>query len=107
MQIVWKSCQVLNRGVFDVTLTDIPYDAVNTKRNTSSDSREFRVINKGVADELTFNLIDFLTQIVPECLFDKTVPCRFHPCCEAQNVSCCHACIYRKCPSRCEKGTKK
>lgn len=46
-------------------------------------------------------------QIVPECLFDKTVPCRLHPCCEAQNVSCCHACIYRKCPSRCEKGTNK
>ena len=50
-------------GVFDVTLTDIPYDAVNTKRNTSSDSREFRVINKGVADELTFNLIDFLNEV--------------------------------------------
>ena len=46
-------------------------------------------------------------QIVPECLFDKTVPCRLHPCCEAQNVSCCHACMHRKCPSRCEKGTKK
>ena len=40
-------------------------------------------------------------------IFDKTEPCRLHPCCEAQNVSCCHACIYRKCPSRCEKGTKK
>ena len=37
----------------------------------------------------------------------KTELCRLHPCCEAQNVSCCHACIYRKCPSRCEKGTKK
>ena len=46
-------------------------------------------------------------QIVPECLFDKTEPCRLHPCCEAQNVSCCHACMHRKCPSRCEKGTKK
>ena len=28
MQIVWKSCQVSNGGVFDVTLTDIPYDIV-------------------------------------------------------------------------------
>ena len=29
MQIVWKSCQVSNSGgVFDVTLTDIPYDMV-------------------------------------------------------------------------------
>lgn len=50
-------------GVFDVTLTDIPYDAVNTKRNTSSDSHGFRVINKGVADELTFNLTDFLDEV--------------------------------------------
>ena len=43
-------------GVFDVTLTDIPYDAVNTKRNTSSDKHGMRVLNKGSADELTFDL---------------------------------------------------
>lgn len=29
-----------------------------------------------------------------------------HPCCESQNVSCCHACKHRKCPSRCKRGQK-
>lgn len=50
-------------GVFDVTLTDIPYDAVNTKRNTSSDKHGMRVLNKGSADELTFDLINFLDEV--------------------------------------------
>ena len=47
-------------GVFDVTITDIPYDAVNTKRNTSANDHGIRVITKGAADELTFDLDKFL-----------------------------------------------
>ena len=44
--------------------------------------------------------------VMPECLFDRNEVCNMHPCCESQNVSCCHACKYKKCPSRCERGTK-
>ena len=58
MQIVWKLCQVLNRGgVFDVTLTDIPYDMVNRADNG------LRNLDKSHADILTFNLDDFLNEI--------------------------------------------
>lgn len=58
MQIVWNLCQVLNRGgVFDVTLTDIPYDMVNRADNG------LRNLNKDKADIITFNLNDFLDEI--------------------------------------------
>lgn len=43
---------------------------------------------------------------MPECLFNRNEVCNMHSCCESQNVSCCHACKYSKCPSRCKKGTK-
>ena len=44
-------------GVFDVTLTDIPYDMVNRADN------ELRNLNKDKADIITFNLNDFLDEI--------------------------------------------
>lgn len=50
-------------GVFDLTLTDIPYDAVNRKRNTRGDNNPMRILNKGVADEITFNLYHFLDEV--------------------------------------------
>ena len=44
-------------GVFDVTLTDIPYDMVNRADNG------LRNLNKDKADIITFNLSDFLDEI--------------------------------------------
>lgn len=44
-------------GVFDVTLTDIPYDMVNRKDNG------LRNLNKDKADIITFNLDNFLDEI--------------------------------------------
>jgi DNA modification methylase len=44
-------------GVFDVTLTDIPYDMVNRADNG------LRNLNKDKADVITFNLNDFLDEI--------------------------------------------
>ena len=44
-------------GVFDVTLTDIPYDMVNRADNG------LRNLDKSHADILTFNLDDFLNEI--------------------------------------------
>ena len=44
-------------GVFDVTLTDIPYDMVNRKDNG------LRNLNKDKADIITFNLNSFLDDI--------------------------------------------
>lgn len=44
-------------GVFDVTLTDIPYDMVNRKDNG------LRNLNKDKADIITFNLNNFLDEI--------------------------------------------
>lgn len=44
-------------GVFDVTLTDIPYDMVNRKDNG------LRNLNKDKADIITFNLNSFLDEI--------------------------------------------
>ena len=44
-------------GVFDVTLTDIPYDMVNRKDNG------LRNLNKDKADIITFNLNRFLNEI--------------------------------------------
>lgn len=44
-------------GVFDVTLTDIPYDMVNRADNG------LRNLNKDKADIITFNLNDFLDEI--------------------------------------------
>lgn len=38
----------------DFTLTDIPYDAVNRRSNG------LRNLNKGAADECTFDLVEFL-----------------------------------------------
>ena len=58
MQIVWKLCQILNRGgVFDVTLTDIPYAEVNRKDNG------LRNLNKSNADIPTFDIKEFLEEI--------------------------------------------
>ena len=38
------------------------------------------------------------------CLFNKSAPCRFAPCTEAQHVSCCLSCPYRKtCQSGCDR----
>ena len=44
-------------GVFDVTLTDIPYDMVNRADNG------LRNLDKSYADILTFNLDDFLNEV--------------------------------------------
>lgn len=44
-------------GVFDVTITDIPYDMVNRADNG------LRNLNKDKADVITFNLNDFLDEI--------------------------------------------
>lgn len=44
-------------GVFDVTLTDIPYDMVNREDNG------LRNLNKDKADIITFNLDNFLDEI--------------------------------------------
>lgn len=44
-------------GVFNVTLTDIPYDMVNRKDNG------LRNLNKDKADIITFNLDNFLDEI--------------------------------------------
>lgn len=48
---------VLWGGVFDVTLTDIPYDMVNRADNG------LRNLNKDKADIITFNLNNFLDEI--------------------------------------------
>ena len=48
----------MNDGVVDFTLTDIPYDAVNR------DSNGLRNLNKGNADIITFNLDEFLKQVL-------------------------------------------
>lgn len=48
----------MNDGVVDFTLTDIPYDAVNR------DSNGLRNLDKGNADILTFNLDEFLKQVL-------------------------------------------
>lgn len=41
----------------DFTLTDIPYDAVNRKSNG------LRNLDKGAADECTFDLVEFLDSV--------------------------------------------
>ncbi len=48
---------IKQEGVFDVTLTDIPYDMVNRADNG------LRNLDKSHADILTFNLDDFLNEI--------------------------------------------
>ena len=48
---------IKEEGVFDVTLTDIPYDMVNRADNG------LRNLDKSHADILTFNLDDFLNEI--------------------------------------------
>lgn len=48
----------MNDGAVDFTLTDIPYDAVNR------DSNGLRNLNKGNADIITFNLDEFLKQVL-------------------------------------------
>ena len=48
---------IKQEGVFDVTLTDIPYDMVNRADNG------LRNLDKSHADILTFNLNDFLNEI--------------------------------------------
>lgn len=45
-------------GVVDFTLTDIPYNAVNR------DSNGLRNLDKGNADIITFNLDEFLKQVL-------------------------------------------
>jgi DNA modification methylase len=47
----------MSDGFVDLTITDIPYDGVNKESNG------LRVIDKGVADILTFNINDFLEQV--------------------------------------------
>ena len=47
----------IKQGVFDVTLTDIPYDMVNRADNG------LRNLDKSHADILTFNLDNFLNEI--------------------------------------------
>lgn len=44
-------------GQFDLTLTDIPYDGVNRASNG------LRKLDKGKADEMTFNLHEFLEEV--------------------------------------------
>ena len=41
-----------------------------------------------------------------KCIFNGKEDCTHAPCCESQNVICCHACKYKKCTSKCKKGTK-
>ena len=48
----------MNDGVVDFTLTDIPYDAVNR------DSNGLRNLDKGNADIITFDLDEFLKQVL-------------------------------------------
>ena len=48
----------MNDGAVDFTLTDIPYDAVNR------DSNGLRNLDKGNADIITFNLDEFLKQVL-------------------------------------------
>lgn len=48
---------IKQEGVFDVTLTDIPYDMVNRADNG------LRNLDKSHADILTFNLDDFLNEV--------------------------------------------
>ena len=43
-----------------LTLTDIPYDGVNSVRNSE---RGIRILNKGNADILNFDLTDFLSEL--------------------------------------------
>ena len=43
-----------------LTLTDIPYDSVNNVRNSE---RGIRILNKGNADILNFDLTDFLSEL--------------------------------------------
>ena len=45
----------------DLTLTDIPYDAVNKKE--TRDNKGIRKLNKGAADILTFDLGDFCEEV--------------------------------------------
>lgn len=45
----------------DMTLTDIPYDAVNKCDNKNG--KGIRNLNKGYADEITFNLYSFLEEV--------------------------------------------
>lgn len=48
----------IDEGAVNFTLTDIPYDAVNR------DSNGLRNLNKGNADIITFNLDEFLKQVL-------------------------------------------
>lgn len=48
----------LGGGSVDMVLTDIPYDGVNKTKESG-----LRVMQKGKADEITFNLHNFLTEV--------------------------------------------
>lgn len=48
--------EIPDNGI-DFTLTDIPYDAVNRKSNG------LRNLDKGAADECTFDLVEFLDEV--------------------------------------------
>ena len=49
--------RVMVDNSIDFTLTDIPYDAVNRKSNG------LRNLDKGAADECTFDLAEFLDEV--------------------------------------------
>lgn len=52
-----KYMKTLSNDSINLTLTDIPYGAVNRKSNG------LQSLDKGVADIITFNLNDFLTEV--------------------------------------------
>lgn len=66
----------------------------------------------GTPDEYEFvespDLDDYVSVTQEELYLNRELIHKglMHPCCESQNVSCCHACKHRKCPSRCKRGQK-
>lgn len=50
----------LDDNSIDLTLTDIPYDGVNNVKNSD---RGIRILNKGNADVLKFDLQKFLSEV--------------------------------------------
>lgn len=53
-----KQMQSIEDGVFSLCLTDIPYDVINRSDNG------LRVLDKGKADYITFDLDDFVDEVV-------------------------------------------
>ena len=63
----------------DFVLTDIPYDEVSDNDIDRSDgnTKGIRVLNKGVADEITFDLPEFLEEVHRVCTNSFVIFCGF------------------------------